>query len=205
VLLIAAAVVVVVLLVVVGLLLLRPTGGGGGSAAATSSAPAPSTELSGPQPGATQLIGGVTYRLEAEKTDDTCVGHGYDEVGTFFTDQSDCVGLSRALYSGTVDGLPMVAAVTHVRMPDSDTARRLKALADTSGTGNVSDLLREGVTYSGAPAGLTDAQYASAVTGRIVTIVETSWAAPQSGASTSALNDAASSGLALQLPDPPGA
>ena len=202
-LLIGAAVLVVVLLAVGGLLLLR-AGGSDGGTAAPSSAPATSSTPSGPQPGATQLIGGVTYRLEAVDTDHSCVGHGYDRVGGFFTTQTDCVGLSRALYSGTVDGLPMVAAVSRVRMPDAGAARKLKGLADTSGTGNVSDLLREGVTYPGAPDHLTGAEYASAVSGPVVTIVETSWVTPQPGASTSALNDAASSGLALTLPDPPG-
>jgi hypothetical protein len=204
-LLIGAVVLVLLLLAGGGFLLLRSAGSGSGGSVAVSSAPATSsTTPSGPQPGTTQVVGGVSYRLEAVNTDSSCVGHGYDQVGAFFTAQTDCIGLSRALYSATVDGLPMVAAVSHVRMPDNGSARKLKALADASGTGNVSDLLREGVTYSGAPAHLTAAEYASAVSGAVVTIVETSWVTPQPGASTSALNDAASSGLALTLPDPPG-
>jgi len=144
----------------------------------------------------------VAYTLQAVDVADTCRGHGYGKVGDSF-DQTDCVGLSRGLYSAQVDGQAMVAAVSHVRMPDSASARALKALADSNGTGNVSDLLREGAGYVGAPDALHDAEYASAVSGSVVTIVETSWA-DQGGAGTAdSLNGAASSGLVLELPDPP--
>jgi hypothetical protein len=88
-------------------------------------------------------------------------------------------------------------------MPDSASARALKALADTNDTGNVSDLLREGAGYVGAPDALHDAEYASAVSGSVVTIVETSWVDQDAGGTSDALNTAASSGLVLQLPDPP--
>jgi hypothetical protein len=111
--------------------------------------------------------------------------------------------LSRGLYSAAVDGQPIVAAVSHVRMPDSASARALKALADTTGTGNVSDLLREGASFTGGPTSLHDAEYASAVSGSVVTIVETSWVDAGASGTSASLNAAASSGLVLQLPDPP--
>ena len=115
------------------------------------------------------------------------------------------MGLARGLYSAEIDGRAMIAAVSHVRMPDSASARALKALADTNDTGNVSDLLREGAGYVGAPDALHDAEYASAVSGSVVTIVETSWASDAAGGSSEDLNAAAGSGLVLRLPDPPTA
>jgi hypothetical protein len=88
-------------------------------------------------------------------------------------------------------------------MPDSESARKLRGLADTTGTGNVSDLLREGTTFEGAPDSLENAQYASAVSGSVVTIVETAWAVPEAGGGAKTLDTAASNGLVLELPDPP--
>jgi hypothetical protein len=204
-LLIAVAVLVVALLALGGVLLLGRGGsdGNGGTTAGSSASAAPSS-ASGPQVGYQQQIDGVAYTLQAVDVADTCHGHGYGKVGDSF-DQTDCVGLSRGLYSAEVDGRAMVAAVSHVRMPDSASARALKALADTSGTGNVSDLLREGAGYVGAPDALHDAEYASAVSGSVVTIVETSWVDPAAGGTAGDLNKAAGGGLVLSLPDPPTA
>lgn len=50
---------------------------------------------------------------------------------------------------------------------------------------------------------LSRSEYASALNGAVVTIVETSWVDPGSAGGSSALDNAASSGLALALPDPP--
>ena len=204
-LLIAVAVLVVALLALGGVLLLgrRGSDGGGNSATGTSASSAPAA-ASGPQLGYRQQIDGVTYTLQAVDVAGTCRGHGYGKVGDSF-DRTDCVGLSRGLYSAEVDGRAVVAAVSHVRMPDSASARALKALADTSGTGNVSDLLREGAGYVGAPDALHDAEYASAVSGAVVTIVETSWVDQAAGGTGTSLNKAATSGLVLSLPDPPTA
>ena len=74
-------------------------------------------------------------------------------------------------------GEPVVVSVARVRMPDTATARDLRALTDRNGSGNVNDLLREGVRYTGSPAELSGAEYASAVSGPTVTIVESAWVA----------------------------
>lgn len=95
-----------------------------------------------------------------------------------------------------------MVSVSRVTTADDATARELRALTDRNGSGNVSDLLREGVTYDGAPAGLRSAQYASAVSGSTVTVVESAWSGAGAG-STAALDEAASDGLALPVP-PPG-
>ena len=65
--------------------------------------------------------------------------------------------------------------------------------AYTDGSGNVNDLLREGMGYEGGPTKLSRAQYASAQQGATVTIVESAWAGT-AGAS-SALDALASSAL----------
>jgi len=200
-LLVGAALLVVVLVVLGVIVLLGRTGGGNSTAAHSAGASAsPTAQL---RPGATQEVDGVSFTLQAVKVDDTCVGHAYGAVGDFFN-ATNCAGLSRALYTAQVDGKPAVLAVAEIRMPNASSATALRALADRDGTGNVNDLLREGVTYNGAPAQLLDSQYASAPKGDIVTIVVSAWAAGRAAGSSAPLDAVASSGLTLNMPNPPG-
>ncbi len=193
------ALALVVLIVVVGLSLL---GGGGddpsdpGTAGATSAA---AEEPTGPQPGDTADLGGQTYTAQVVDLVDSCGDHAYGRVAEFLA-ATNCTGLSRALWSTEVDGKAVVVSVSRVQMPDTAAARELQRLADTTGTGNVNDLLREGKGYAGGPQELSGAEYASAVSGPVVTIVESSWVQP--GAGDAATVDAIADG-ALGLETPP--
>ena len=116
--------------------------------------------------------------------------------------RTDCGGLARGLYSTDVGGRPVVVSVAVADMVDADGARALRELADRNGSGNVSDLLREGVRYPGGPERLSGAQYASAVSGSTVTIVETAWAGTGPTGSTADLDVVASTALVLPMPQP---
>jgi hypothetical protein len=167
----------------------------GSAVAAPSTAAAPQLAI-----GSTHTADGESFTLEALKVDSTCVGHAYGQVAGYLA-TTPCTGLSRALYSTQVDGRGMVLAVSHTRMPDAASATKLKAMADGSGTGNVSDLLREGMTWAGGPTRLGSAsEYASTVTGNVVTIVETAWVAPASGGTSDQLDTAAEDGVHLPVP-----
>jgi hypothetical protein len=201
-LLIAAGLTVLLLLGIGGWVLLgRDSGGGGGGAASGSSAAGSSAP--GPAPGDVQSVAGVDYTVEAVKVDATCSGHAYGEVADFLA-STDCTGLSRALYSAETDAGAVVISVIRVQMPDTASARDLRALADRNGSGNVSDLLREGVRYAGGPEKLSGAEYASALSGPTVTIVESAWADPAAAGSSSDIDRVASDALALRVPPPPG-
>jgi hypothetical protein len=195
---IAAALLVVAALGVGGWLLLHAradSGSEGGGAATATQAPV----VAGPQVGDVQDVGGVQYTVEAVQVDDTCVGHAYGQTADFFAD-SDCTGLSRALYSADLDGRPVVVSVSRVRLADATTARNLRGITDSNGTGNVSDLLREGVRYTGSPAELSGAEYASAVSGPVVTIVESAWAQEDTEGDAAEIDTVADEGLSLQVP-----
>jgi hypothetical protein len=199
-LLVAAALAAVLVLGVGGWLLLR-----GGSSDAGSGGAAPRTSppvAAGPKPGDVQQVSGVSYRTEAVKVDRSCAGHAYGQVAGFLR-TTDCTGLSRALYSAQLDSGPVAVSVIRVRMPDTSAARDLRALADRNGSGNVSNLLREGVRYTGSPAGLSNEEYASAVSGSTVTIVESAWADPTASGSATDVDVVATNGLALQTPPMP--
>jgi hypothetical protein len=198
-LLVLAALVVLAVLSVGGWLLLRggPDAGPGSGTAAGSSAAQPTA--GGPAAGTVQEIGGVEYTVEAVEVDDTCLGHAYGDTADFFAD-NDCTGLSRALYSAEIDGEPVVVSVIRVRLADTASARELRSLTDRNGSGNVSDLLREGVRYTGSPAELAGAEYASAVSGATVTIVESAWVGEGADGGSTKIDQMADDGLALAVP-----
>ncbi|WP_369137173.1 hypothetical protein [Modestobacter versicolor] len=168
--------------------------GAGEQAAPTTSAPPTPTAPDTLAVGDTTVVGGTTFTLQALESADTCQGNAYNAVADFFA-SSDCTGLERSLWSADVGGLPAVVSVSEVTMPDVGNAQALRALADTDGSGNVNDLLREGVRFQGGPDRLSGAQYASGQSGTTVTIVETAWSADE-GAS-SALDGLASTALSL--------
>jgi hypothetical protein len=187
----------VLVLVLGGIVVRALTGGdgaGAGETGATTGAAAPTSAATGPAVGDTADVNGTTFTLQAVQVDSTCAGHAYDAVAAFFA-SSDCTGLSRSLWSADAGGKPAVVSLSRVTMPDVANAQALRSLADTDGSGNVNDLLREGVSWDGGPAKLSNSQYASAQEGTTVTIVETSFTGT-AGAS-SALDALASSGLSL--------
>jgi hypothetical protein len=202
--LLVGAALLVLVLVAGGVLLL--INGGLGHGSGTTGATASGASKSAPATladGSTQQVDGMTFTLQGSRTDTTCDGHAYGQVIGFFQ-STDCAGLSRALYSAEVDGHPMVIAVSHVRMHDAVSARSLKQLTDTNGTGNVSDLLREGVRYPGGPTALKNSGYRSDIHGAVVTIAETAWVLPASAGDDGQLDTAARAGLALDVPTVPG-
>ncbi|MGY1750199.1 hypothetical protein [Modestobacter sp. SYSU DS0511] len=193
--LVVAALVLVLLAGVLGVVVL--TSGGDERTAdpvgATTEAPAVDG-AEGVQPGDTELIDGVTYTLQVTRRDTSCADHAYGSVASFFA-ENDCTALVRSLWSAEAGGRSAVVSVAEVTMPEASLAQALRALADTDGSGNVSDLLREGVGYPGAPARLQGAQYASSQRGSGVTIVESAWAGE--AGSSAALDVLTSSALSL--------
>lgn len=109
--------------------------------------------------------------VRATRTDADCAAHSYGRVQKFLADHP-CRSVRRALYTGTDGGGPVVVSVSTVEMASAADAAGLRRLADVSGTGNVSDLLREGVSLDGVPARLHDASYASQLRGPVLVIVE---------------------------------
>jgi hypothetical protein len=191
------ALALVVLGVVVGLMVFRPGGSPDtGTADPDSSA---SGQPTGPQPGDTADLDGRTYTAQVVDLADSCSDHAYGKVAELLAAEQ-CSGLSRALWATQVDGQAVVVSVSRVRMPGTAAARELQKLADTTGTGNVNDLLREGKGYPGGPPELAGAEYASAVSGPVVTIVESSWVDPAGG---DAATVDAIAGDALVLETPP--
>ena len=137
---------------------------------------------------------GYTVRIADAQTD--CAAHAYGQVQQFFA-ATPCTQVQRQVVTGTADGRPILLSLREVTMPTAAGAASLRALVDTSGTGNVNDQLREGATYPGAPTSLPLTAYASAIAGARVRIVEGGFT--DGGAADSPALQAAAAALAAAL------
>lgn len=151
--------------------------------AVIASGSSPEDDQAGPQtnqPAPTSPVrtaDGFEFTQHAARTDTDCAGNSYGQVVDFFR-QHSCTELRRKLFLTAVDGRPVVVSVVAVELPDEGTATQLQQLVDTSGTGNVADLLRAGVRVPDGPNELTNAGYASHRDGATVVIVESSYGDP---------------------------
>jgi len=121
--------------------------------------------------------GGYQFTRRSTRDDADCAANAYGKVSDFFRDRP-CSSLRRALFTSSIDGRPVVVSVSTVTMPDEQGAAALRRLADTNGTGNVTDLLRAGVRVPSLPEALSDPSYTSAQTGGTVVIVESDYTEP---------------------------
>ncbi|MDN5860446.1 MAG: hypothetical protein L0H84_17710, partial [Pseudonocardia sp.] len=77
-----------------------------------------------------------------------CAVHAYGEVRDWLREHP-CVGYARSLVVVTAPGgAKVLVAVAAVEMPAAGQARRLRALMDRDGTGNVTELSRESGRYT---------------------------------------------------------
>ena len=173
----------------------NPTGQG--STGATSPGP-PTTSATTPPP-QTQVVGDVTYTLQASRADTDCVSNSYGQVAEYFAG-TPCTGLTRALFTANLGGASAVISVSEVQLADDEVATEFRTLVDSSGTGNVSDLLRSGVPLEGGPSELVAGAYASELSGSMVRIVEVAWLDEAAAGEDATLEAAAEDALTLDLP-----
>lgn len=197
-----------VLVAIAGLLLALTNGLGGAdadeadAAAGGTSASAPDQRTSPPASttSATQNVAGSTYILQALQSDPDCEENAYGEVAEFFV-TTPCAGLTRSLFTTTVDDAPAVVSVSIVVMPDEASAAALQELVNTSGTGNVSDLLRAGVQIDDGPLELVAAVFDSEQSGTTVRIVEVGWLHAGTDGDEALLDEAAADAMVLEVPE----
>jgi hypothetical protein len=127
-------------------------------------------QVADPQPSPTAEYGFAM--VDGPIVSPDCVALSYGKTKKFFGD-SNCKRLSRALYTGTAEGKKVLVSVVLVTMPDAAKAKQLKALTDTDGTGNVTDLVLDGTYKTQGGLKLSDeaGQYQSSVSGADVTLV----------------------------------
>lgn len=150
----AIAAVLVVLLIGGGVALSHPSG----------SAPKPPAS-------AVQAVAPAGYVVKVTDAITDCAGHSRGKAQVSFKAE-DCVKATRLLATGEVGGRPVLFVVSRIQMATGEAAASIKQVLDGSGTGNLNDLLRDGMTYPGAPAKMPTSGYASLQTGTVVTVAE---------------------------------
>lgn len=125
-------------------------------AASASAQPAPS------HPVRTATVHGVgssaVYRIEVwvQTTESSCAAHAYGAPVIAYLTAHPCRGLSRLLATTTVNGKRVGFAQSSLAFlgtapQDYDIAAKFRKLVTQDGTGNVSDLLREGRRLPSGP------------------------------------------------------
>lgn len=105
-------------------------------------------------------------------TDDDCAEHAYGRIKQHLQ-SVPCDHLSQQLFVTVEDGRTVYASVSVVTMPDEEKAAQLRALTDEDGSGNVSDVVRDGaVTIDGLDRLSGGGGYAAKQDGTEVVIVE---------------------------------
>lgn len=146
---------------VVGVLILALGASGGATVGGAASSGLPTPEVSASGRGGTKVSikdsQAATFRLarrgvevDAEVTDDAanCAEHAYGQVQTFLEEQP-CTALHRAQFEvRDRKGDVILVAISWVQMPDEASAIALHQLVDRDGTGNITELSREGWALS---------------------------------------------------------
>jgi hypothetical protein len=108
-----------------------------------------------------------------QATDDqtNCAAHAYGQVPAFLT-KTPCSSMHRVLSTTNQGGRTVVISSYTITFNTAARAASFNTLVTSDGTGNVDDLLREGITYPGAPAKLPPAAFASRLSGLQVQVAE---------------------------------
>jgi len=138
------------------------------------------------------LPAGWVRQAGVDQTD--CAAHSYGQVQTFFG-KTPCSSVHRLLATTKQAGRTVVIAANEVTFDTAAQASRYLALVNSDGTGNISDLLREGVGFPGAPSRLPEAAFASRQVGSQVWVAEAAYVTGSSATSDPALKAIAEKGV----------
>jgi len=124
-----------------------------------------------------------------------CLDHSHGKTKSSFR-KENCVKATRFLASGKVSGRPAVFVMSRIQMATAEAAASVKQVLDSTGTGNLNDLLREGRSFQGAPGSMPASGYASVQTGPVVVVAEAGFIQGPSASANPALRAAAAQAAA---------
>jgi hypothetical protein len=111
------------------------------------------------------------WERRAEDDQTNCTAHSYGQVQIFFA-RTPCSSVHRSLLTTEQDGRSIVVATNTVTFSSLSQATSYLRLVTSDGTGNVNDLLREGIRYPGSPSKLPVTAFASRQDGTRVLVAE---------------------------------
>lgn len=118
----------------------------------------------------------VLSQLKQPRLDSTCAEHSYGKTQEFF-EETECEQLTRSVFTTSLeDGRSVYTSVVVVKMASAEDAEELRKLTDDDGTGNVKDLVNEGIVTIDGLDKLNGGGYKSTQVGVEVVIVEADFA-----------------------------
>ena len=115
------------------------------------------------------------YAVKVTDVITDCSSHARGRAKTSF-EAENCVKATRSLATGQVSGRRALFVTSRVQMASAEAAASIKQVLDGDGTGNLTDLLREGRTFPGAPDKMPASGYVSVQTAKVVTVAEAGFA-----------------------------
>lgn len=111
------------------------------------------------------------YAVKVTDVVTDCANHSHGETKSSF-ESENCLRAARSVATGQVNGRPALFVVARITMASPAAATSVKQVLDSTGTGNLNDLLREGRTFPGAPEKMPSSGYASIQTGAVIVVAE---------------------------------
>jgi hypothetical protein len=111
------------------------------------------------------------YAVKVTDVVTDCASHSHGRTRSSFETQN-CVKARRSLATGQVSGRPTLFVASRIEMTTVEAAASVKQVLDSTGTGNLNDLLREGRTFPGAPKAMPVSGYASVQSGTVILVAE---------------------------------
>jgi hypothetical protein len=144
----------------------------------------------GPAPEARQDAAPAGYAVKVTDVITDCASHSHGRTKSSF-ETRNCVKATRSLATGTVSGHSTLFVTSRIQMNTVEAAASVKQVLDSTGTGNLNDLLREGRTFPGAPTAMPDSGYASVQSGTVILVAEAGFVDAPSSNTNPALRAAA--------------
>ncbi|GAA4018518.1 hypothetical protein GCM10022247_47630 [Allokutzneria multivorans] len=162
----------------------------GGQEQPTAQPPAPTSTRS--------TVDDLDFTPRGNEKATNCARESYGDIQTWF-DAHPCAGLIRTLFEVTE---PRRAAVSIavVSFSDAADAEDFQKLADTAGTGAVSDLVASGKGWTNGPTSFDGAAFASSRDTKRVRVVQAVWIGTPSTPEDVSLRGIAARALRLPLP-----
>ncbi|WP_199430250.1 hypothetical protein [Qaidamihabitans albus] len=144
--------------------------------------------------------GGTDFTQRATAVQQECAAHAEGDLQASLR-RTGCVHLRRGSYETEVDGRQIAVSVAAVTFADEQQAQEFLALADTPGSGTITDVATETASWPRPVPAFTDAAYASAVNGSAVHLALSCPVEGPSNPDDTELGKAARAALEIPLPD----
>jgi len=185
------AAIAIVFVLVVAAVVIAVGGSGDEPGAAPPSSAAP------PAP-ARQAVAGVAFTERASGTARTCAASAYGDLQAQLQ-VGGCAGMERGSFEASVDGRPVAVSVAVLTFAGDEQAAAFKELADTPGSGGITDLATETHQWPREPD-VDGAVYRSAISGPAVRLVLAAHLDGRSSPDDPVLIRAAGAALGVRIP-----